>query len=47
MSAMKLFVACGAEFIRSNFIRLIHGLGKKFKVDNSDKLSYSYPRSMT
>jgi dTDP-D-glucose 4,6-dehydratase len=47
MSAMKLFVDCGAEFIRSNFIRHIHGLGKKCKVDNSDKLSYSYPRSMT
>jgi dTDP-D-glucose 4,6-dehydratase len=47
MSAMKLFVAYDAGFIPSNSIRHIHGLGKKCKVDNSDKLSYSYPRSMT
>ena len=42
MSAMKLFVACGAGFILSDFIRHILGLGKKRKVVNSDKLSYSY-----
>ena len=44
---MELLVAYSAGFIPSNSIRHIHGLAKKCKVDNSDKLSYSYPRSMT
>jgi dTDP-D-glucose 4,6-dehydratase len=39
---MKLFVASGAGFIRSNFNRHIHGLGKKSNVVNSDKLCYSF-----
>ncbi len=42
MSEMKLIVACSTGFIGSNFIRHIHGLGKKCKVAKSVKLPYSY-----
>ena len=41
MSAMNLFVTCGAGFIGSNFIRYILGLGKKYTVVNYDKLTYA------
>jgi hypothetical protein len=43
---MKLFVACGAGIICSNFIRHSLERGKKSKVVNSDILSHSFPNGL-